>query len=105
MVDDVFYKSNKQKKIEERKVIQLETLSQKRKQKAEQRWVDSQIKAAGWQSVLDHAVEQFNLGKEELEEEVVTKTEEMIKERQKEIETYLMTEKDIYREAMGTMAD
>ena len=105
MVDDVFYKSNKQKKIEERKVIQLETLSQKRKQKAEQRWVDSQIKAAGWQSVLDHAVEQFNLGKEELEEEVVTKTEEMIKERQSEIASFLMAEKDIYLEAMGAMAD
>ena len=105
MSDDIFYKSNKQKKIEERKVIQLETLSQKRRQEAEQRWVDSQIKAAGWQSVLDHAVEQFNLGKEELEEEVVTKTEEMIKERQSEIASFLMAEKDIYLEAMGAMAD
>ena len=105
MSDDIFYKSNKQKKIEERKVIQLETLANKRKQEAEQRWVDSQIKAAGWQSVLDHAVEQFNLGKEELEEEVVTKTEEMIKERQSEIASFLMAEKDIYLEAMGAMAD
>ena len=105
MSDDIFYRSNKQKKIEERKVIQLETLAQKRKQEAEERWVNSQIKAAGWQSVLDHAVEQFNLGKEELEEEVVTKTEEMIKERQSEIASFLMAEKDIYLEAMGAMAD
>lgn len=99
------HKSNKKKKIEERKIIQLETLAQKRKQEAEQRWIDSQIKAAGWQSVLDHAVEKFNLGKEELEEEVVTKTEEMIKERQSEIASFLMAEKDIYLEAMRAMAD
>lgn len=99
------HKSNKKKKIEERKIIQLETLAQKRKQEAEQRWIDSQIKAAGWQSVLDHAVEQFNLGKEELEEEVITKTEEMIKERQSEIASFLMAEKDIYLEAMEAMAD
>ena len=99
------YTSNKQKKLEERKAVQLETLFKKRKHEAEERWVNVQVKAAGFQSVLDYAVEQYEQHKNELDEEMITKTEEMIKERQKEIETYLMTEKDIYLAAMGTMAD
>ena len=33
------------------------------------------------------------------------KTEEMIQERQKEIKEFLMTEKDLYLEAMGIQAD
>jgi hypothetical protein len=45
---DTHYKSNRQKKIEERQAIQLDTLFEKRKQEAEQRWVDAQIKAAGF---------------------------------------------------------
>ena len=40
-----------------------------------------------------------------LTEDVITKTEEMIKERQEEIEKFLMNEKDIYLAAMGAMAD
>ena len=99
------YKSNKQKKLEERQVIQLETIAAKKQHEATERWTNVQIKAAGFQSVLDYAVEQYEQHKNELDEEMITKTEEMIKERQKEIETYLMTEKDIYLAAMGTMAD
>ena len=99
------YKSNRQKKIEERKAVQLDTLSQIRKQEAEERWTNAQIKAAGFQSVLDYAVEQYTQHKDELEQDMITKTEEMIKERQSEIEKFLMTEKDIYLEKMGIQAD
>ena len=105
MTEDIFYKSNRQKKVEERKALQLDTLFEKRKQEAEERWTNAQINAAGFQSVLDYAVEQFNAHKEELEEDVITKTEEMITERQSEIKNYLMTEKDKYLEAMGIQAD
>jgi hypothetical protein len=105
VTEDIFYKSNRQKKVEERKALQLDTLFEKRKQEAEERWTNAQINAAGFQSVLDYAVEQFNAHKEELEEDVITKTEEMITERQSEIKNYLMTEKDKYLEAMGIQAD
>jgi hypothetical protein len=99
------YTSNRQKKIETRKALQLDTLFEKRKQEAEERWTNAQIKAAGFQSVLDYAVEQFNTHKDEIEEDMITKTEEMITERQKEIESFLMSEKDVYLAAMGVMAD
>jgi hypothetical protein len=97
--------SNKKKKIEERKTLQLETIIVKKQQEATERWTNVQIKAAGFQSVLDYAVEQYTQHKEDLEEDVITKTEEMIKERQAEIEQFLMTEKDIYLAAMGAMQD
>ena len=104
-MDEPLYKSNRQKKIEERQAFQLDTIIAKRRHESTERWTNVQIKAAGFQSVLDYAVEQYNLHKEELEEEVINKTEEMIKERQEEIETFLMTEKDLYLAAMGAMAD
>jgi hypothetical protein len=97
--------SNKKQKIEDRKALQLETLIAKKQQEATERWTNVQIKAAGFQSVLDYAVDQYNQHKEELDEEVITKTEEMIKERQAEIEKFLMAEKDLYLEAMGIQAD
>ena len=105
MSDDVLYKSNRQKKVEERQALQLDTLIQKRKQEAEERWTNVQIKAAGFQSVLDYAIEQYTQHEDELDEEMITKTEEMIKERQSEIEKFLMTEKDLYLESMGIQAD
>ena len=105
MSEDTLYKSNRKKKIEERQALQLDTLFEKRKQEAEERWTNVQIQAAGFQSVLDYAVEQFNEHKEELDAEMVTKTEEMIRERQSEIENYLMTEKDKYLESIGIQAD
>jgi hypothetical protein len=40
-----------------------------------------------------------------LEEDVVTKTEEQITERQKQITEFLMSEKEAYLEAMGIQAD
>ena len=104
-MDEPLYKSNKQKKVEERQALQLDTIIAKRRQEAIERWTNVQIKAAGFQSVLNYAVEQYNEHKEELTEDVITKTEEMIKERQEEIEKFLMNEKDIYLAAMGAMAD
>ena len=104
-MDEPLYKSNKQKKVEERQALQLDTIIAKRRQEATERWTNVQIKAAGFKSVLDYAIEQYNLHKEELTEDVITKTEEMIKERQEEIEKFLMNEKDIYLAAMGAMAD
>jgi hypothetical protein len=97
--------SNRKQKIEDRKVLQLETIIAKKQQEATERWTNVQIKAAGFQSVLDYAIDQYNQHKEELDEDVITKTEEMIKERQSEIEQFLMTEKDIYLAAMGAMQD
>jgi len=103
--EDVLYKSNRQKKIEERQALQLDALIAKRNKEAEDRWTAAQIQAAGFQSVLDYAVEQFNEHKEELEAEMVTKTEEMIEARQQEIKNYLLSEKDKYLESIGIQAD
>lgn len=105
MSEDVLYKSNRQKKIEERQALQLDALIAKRNKEAEDRWTAAQIQAAGFQSVLDYAVEQFNEHKEELEAEMVTKTEEMIEARQEEIKNYLLSEKDKYLESIGIQAD
>jgi len=103
--ENVLYKSNRQKKIEERQALQLDALIAKRNKEAEDRWTAAQIQAAGFQSVLDYAVEQFNEHKEELEAEMVTKTEEMIEARQQEIKNYLLSEKDKYLESIGIQAD
>jgi hypothetical protein len=97
--------SNKKRKIEERKALQLDTIFAKRRQEAEERWTNVQIKAAGFQSVLDYAVDQFTQHREELEEEVITKTETMIKERQSEIEEFLMSEKELYLASIGIQQD
>ena len=105
MSENVLYKSNRQKKIEERQALQLDALIAKRNKEAEDRWTAAQIQAAGFQSVLDYAVEQFNEHKEELEAEMVTKTEEMIEARQQEIKNYLLSEKDKYLESIGIQAD
>ena len=105
MSEDVLYKSNRQKKIEERQALQLDALIAKRNKEAEDRWTAAQIQAAGFQSVLDYAVEQFKEHKEELEAEMVTKTEEMIEARQQEIKNYLLSEKDKYLESIGIQAD
>ena len=104
-MDEPLYKSNKQKKVEERQALQLDTIIAKRRQEATERWTNVQIKAAGFQSVLDYAIEQYNEHKEELEEEVITETEKQIEARQSQIKEFLMTEKDVYLEAMGIQAD
>ena len=65
---------------------------------AEFMWEKAQIKAASAQSVLDYMVEQFNKYKEELTPEQVEQTEDQIALRQKEIQEFLMKEKDLYVE-------
>ena len=49
-MDEPLYKSNKQKKVEERQALQLDTIIAKRRQEATERWTNVQIKAAGFQS-------------------------------------------------------
>jgi len=103
--EKVLYKSSRQSKIEERQALQLDFLIEKKNKEAEDRWNAAQIQAAGFQSVLDYAVEQFNEHKEELEAEMVTKTEEQISERQEQIKVFLLSEKDKYLESIGIQAD
>lgn len=91
--------SRKQEKVLEAQQRQADFIAEKAKKARDIRWEQAQIKAATMQSVLDYAVDQFNQHKEELEAEVVTKTEELIKERQSEIEAYLMEEKDMFVKA------
>lgn len=105
MNEEVLYKSSRQNKIEERQALQLDFLIEKKNKEAEDRWNAAQIQAAGFQSVLDYAVEQFNEHKEELEAEMVTKTEEQISERQEQIKVFLLSEKDKYLESIGIQAD
>lgn len=105
MNEEVLYKSSRQNKIEERQALQLDFLIEKKNKEAEDRWNAAQIQAAGFQSVLDYAVEQFNEHKEELDTEMVTKTEEQISERQEQIKVFLLSEKDKYLESIGIQAD
>jgi len=104
-MDETLYQSNKQKKTLENQAEAESFLREKKNKAILDRWEQAQITAAGWQSVLDYAVEQYHEHKEELKEDVITKTEELVKERQADIEKYLMQEKDIYLEAMGIQAD
>lgn len=102
---DQLYKSKKQLKMEERIAIREQFLGEKRVSEITKRWEDAQIQAATWQSVLDHAKGIYEEHKTELEPEIVKQTEDQIVERQKQITDYLMSEKDIYLEAMGMQAD
>jgi hypothetical protein len=104
-MNQIHYESKAQKKRVEKQLEAESFLKTKKEQDVLTRWEQSQITAAGWQSVLDHAVGLYNEHKEELEEEVVTKTEQMIEERQSEIKNFLMKEKDLYLAAMEVMAD
>jgi squalene cyclase len=104
-MDETLYKSNKQLKAEERIAIREQFLGEKKVAEITKRWEEAQVLAAGWQSVLDYAVEQFNQGKEELEKEMIKKTEEQIAERQDQIRDFLMKEKELYLENMGIQAD
>lgn len=105
MTDEIFIKSNKQLKAEERIAIREQFLGEKRVAAITQRWEKAQIDAATWQSVLDHAVGLYTEHKEELDEEVITQTEAQIDERQNQIKEHLMTEKEIYLAAMGIQED
>ena len=105
MSDEVLYKSKRQQKIDLGKMEQQAFLLEKAKAQHLQRWENAQIQAAGFQSVLDYAIEQYTQHKDELDEDMITKTETMIQERQEEIKEFLMKEKDLYLESIGIQAD
>lgn len=72
---------------------------------AEFLWNDAQMRAAMMQQTLEIAIGEFETHKEELEADVVSTIEEQIEFRKKDIETFLMSEKDKYLERMGIQQD
>jgi len=72
---------------------------------AEFLWQDAQMRAALLQQTLDVAIGEFETHKDELEADIVAKIEEQISIRKKDIETFLMGEKDKYLERMGIQQD
>lgn len=72
---------------------------------AEFLWNDAQMRAALMQQTLDIAVGEFETHKEELEPDMVAKIEEQITLRKRDIETFLMGEKDKYLERIGIQQD
>jgi len=97
--------SKRQEKIIANKENQQEFLEKKKLKPFEDRWEESQIKAATMQSVLDYAVEQFTEHRDELEKEMITKTEEQISERQEQIKEFIMSEKELYLASIGIQED
>ena len=97
--------SRQQEKIIARKEKQREFLEKKKLKPFEDKWEESQIKAATMQSVLDYAVEQFTEHRNELDKEMITKTEEQIKERQEQIKEFIMNEKELYLASIGIQED
>jgi len=97
--------SKRQEKIILNKERQQEFLEKKKLKPFEDRWEESQIKAATMQSVLDYAVEQFTEHRDDLEEEMITKTEEQIQERQEQIKEFIMSEKEFYLASIGIQED
>ena len=72
---------------------------------AEFLWNDAQMRAAMMQQTLDIAIGEFETHKEELEPGVIATIEEQIELRKKDIETFIMGEKDKYLERIGTQQD
>ena len=97
--------SKRQDKIIANIESQQEFLEKKKLKPFEDRWQESQIKAATMQSVLDYAVEQFTEHRDELEKEMITKTEEQISERQEQIKEFIMSEKELYLTSIGIQED
>ena len=97
--------SKKQEKLLFNQERQKQFLEEKKNKLIENRWEESQIQAATWQSVLDFAINQFNQHKDELEEEMITQTETQIKERQDQIKEFIMSEKELYLESIGIQED
>jgi hypothetical protein len=97
--------SRRQDKIIANIESQQEFLEKKKLKPFEDRWQESQIKAATMQSVLDYAVEQFTEHRDDLEEEMITKTEEQIQERQEQIKDFIMSEKELYLASIGIQED
>ena len=54
---------------------------------------------------LEYAIDQYNQHKDELDEKAQKEVEEQIQLRQKEIQDFIMAEKDKYLESIGIQAD
>jgi len=72
---------------------------------AEFLWNDAQMRAAVMQQTLGIAIGEFEEHHEELDEEVVTQIKQQINLRKKDIQDFLMSEKDKYLERMGIQQD
>jgi predicted ArsR family transcriptional regulator len=72
---------------------------------AEFLWEQAQMNAALLQQTLDIATHEFEEHIDQLEGEVIAQVKQQIELRQKDIETYLMGEKDRYLERMGIQQD
>lgn len=72
---------------------------------AEFLWEEAQMRAALLQQTLDIAIHEFEAHQDQLEDEVIVQVKQQIELRQKDIETYLMAEKDKYLERIGVQQD
>jgi phosphoenolpyruvate carboxylase len=104
-MDEILYKSNKEKKRLSRTLDQEQFLEEKKTEPFLKAWEEAQVKAATIQSALDYAVEQYSQHKDELEEKVQKEIEEQISLRQEEIKDFLMTEKERYLASIGILED
>jgi hypothetical protein len=104
-MDEILYKSNREKKRLANIAERNNFLEEKKTAPFIKAWEEAQIKAATMQSVLDYAVEQFTEHKDELEIDIVEKTTALIEERQLEIKEFLMTEKERYLASIGIQED
>jgi Mg/Co/Ni transporter MgtE len=93
--------SKRQEKIAEAKQSQADFL----REKAENRWTQSQLKAAMAKTELDLAVETFKDLNKEMTTDQITATEEQVQIQYKRIEEYLMSEKERYLESIGIQED
>lgn len=72
---------------------------------AEFLWNQAQMKAAAMAQILDIAIAEFEEHQEELEADVVATITEQIAVRKKDIENYLMKEKDLFLERVGVVPE
>ena len=100
-MDNTLYQSKSQMKRLERQYEQEKFLKEKEISRIEKEWEDVQIQAASAQSVLNYMLEQVEAHKDELEADIITKTEEQVSLRRKEIEELLMTGKARYEQQIG----
>jgi predicted amidohydrolase YtcJ len=78
---------------------------QNRIEHAEFLWNDAQMRAAMMQQTLDVAIAEFEEHQDELDNEVVVQIKQQIDLRKKDIQDFLMGEKDKYLERMGIQQD
>ena len=104
-MDEVLYQSKNQMKRIERMAEKESFLKEKKETEILKRWEEAQVTAASAQSVLDYMVQHFEEHKAELSEDIIAQTEEQIVLRKKDIEDFIMSEKELYLESIGIQAD